>query len=102
MYSDQQLRDMIKNGAMTSAIWRNVSSDQRERVRDESQLCAELRGLEGYRVEATHYGERIRFQVGMSTGWKPCHLRLHNVRSIGGDAITRGSLHDVRMVRRVR
>lgn len=101
-YHDDELRAMIAQKTMTAELWRAIGPGQRERVRDESEMCEELRGLEGCRVEATHYGERVRFQVGRSTGWRPVHLRLHNVRSMGGEAITRGTVSDVRIVRRAR
>ena len=85
-YHDDEIRSMIAAG-----------------TRDDSGLCPELRGLEGCRVEATQYDARERFQVGVSGGWKPCHLRLHNARSMGGDAITLGSpVSNVYIVRRAR
>lgn len=64
-----------------------------------ADLVPALIGLEGRRVEATIYGERRRFRVGRSTGWLPCHLACHNVRSHGGGAITPDSIRDVRIVR---
>lgn len=67
--------------------------------RCEADLVPSLIGLEGRRVEATIHGERRRFRVGRSTGWLPCHLACHNVRSHGGDAINPDSIQDVRIVR---
>lgn len=53
-----------------------------------AELHPLLVGLEGRRVECERYGERVRFNVGKSTGWMPCHLAIHNARSHGGDAIS--------------
>lgn len=58
--------------------------------RDLSDLTPQLIGLEGYRVEVEdpddgpYRGLTRRFYVGRSTGWKPCHLEIHNRRSRGG------------------
>ena len=69
----------------------------------ECGLHPKLRGLEGSRVEATLYGERVRFQVGKSTGWIPCHLQIHNSRSTGGGSIRPDAdLGDVVVIRRGR
>lgn len=59
-------------------------------VRDESGLTPQLIGLEGMRVEVVDPpdgefpGLTRRFYVGKSTGWRPCHLEIHNRRSTGG------------------
>lgn len=53
-------------------------------------LHPRLIGLEGRRIECTLYGEKVRFKVGKSTGFIPCHLALHNARSTGGEAISAG------------
>jgi hypothetical protein len=53
--------------------------------KDYSDLTKQLIGLEGKRVEAiTLYGEKLRFWVGKSTGWKPIHLEVLRSNSIGG------------------
>lgn len=67
--------------------------------RCDAELVPALRGLEGRRVECTHYGERIRFNVGKSTGWMPVHLRIHNSRSHGGEALSAASVADVVVIR---
>lgn len=60
-----------------------------------------LRGLEGWRVSALVNGERRRFIVGISTGWLPCHVARHNVRSRGGDGLSAGdTITDVRKLDR--
>ena len=61
-----------------------------------AELVPALVGLEGRRVEATYFGERIRFKVGKSTGWLPAHLRLANKRSHCGEAILAEHITDVR------
>lgn len=63
-------------------------------------LHPRLKGLEGYRIECTRYGEKVRFWVGKSTGWIPSHLAIHNSRSRGGDAISLNeSLDDIVIIR---
>lgn len=52
-----------------------------------SELNPKLIGLEGKRIEAIVYGEKVRFNVGKSTGFTPCHLRIHNSRSHGGESL---------------
>jgi hypothetical protein len=65
-----------------------------------AELHPLLVGLEGRRVECERYGERVRFNVGKSTGWMPCHLAIHNARSHGGDAISVSeSLARLRVIR---
>lgn len=64
-------------------------------------LHPKLKGLEGYRIECTRYGKKVRFWVGKSTGWIPCHLAIHNSRSCGGDAISLNEeLNDIVIIRR--
>jgi len=49
--------------------------------RSKSQLTPELRGMEGKRVEVTtEWGEFVRFTVGKSTGFIPCHIMLSEER----------------------
>lgn len=62
------------------------------------ELCPQLVGLEGKRVEVvTAWGETERFYVGKSTGWVPCHLAIKTRRSSGGCAVT-GDFQSVRVV----
>ncbi len=52
-----------------------------------AELTPSLVGLEGRRVEVVDVDcETRRFIVGKSTGWIPCHIELHNVRSTAGMA----------------
>lgn len=64
-----------------------------------AELVPALVGLEGKRVEADYFGERIRFWVGRSTGWMPAHLRIHSKRSHGGDALLAEHVKNVRVIR---
>ena len=63
-----------------------------------ADLVPALVGLEGKRVSALYFGERIRFRVGKSMGWLPCHLRLRNARSTGGDALLGEHLSEIRVI----
>jgi len=54
-------------------------------ARDPSELVKPLIGLEGRRIEVTTpSGEKERFWLGKSTGWRPCHLAIESRRSDGG------------------
>jgi hypothetical protein len=93
------MNDLI---GMTQTRWDALSNAERERLRDLSGLTPELVGLEGWRVEAIDpNGEKRRFIVGRSTGWRPCHLEIANVRSSGGIPACR-SYKSVRKIRKDR
>jgi hypothetical protein len=64
-----------------------------------AELVPTLVGLEGKRVEADYFGERIRFWVGRSTGWLPVHLRIHSKRSRHGEALVSEHVANVRVIR---
>lgn len=64
-----------------------------------AELVPALVGLEGRRIECDYYGERVRFNVGKSTGWMPAHLKIHNSRSHGGEALAADSVSNVRVIR---
>lgn len=72
--------------------------------RSKSELTPELVGYEGKQVEVRHrWGkdkpiEVVRFIVGKSTGWIPCHLELETKRSTGGGAVCLGEILSVRAV----
>lgn len=84
---------------MTYDKWLALPPAEKERARDMSKLCPQLKGLEGARVEVVdHDGETRRFIVGRSTGWRPIHLEIHNARSTGGP----GALSSYRSVRVIR
>lgn len=74
---------MLEN--MTQERWDRMTPAERKAARDLSDLSPQLVGLEGYRVSVLDMdGTERRFIVGRSTGWRPCHLELHNRRSRGG------------------
>lgn len=75
---------------MTQAKWNAMTPAEREAARDYSGLSPQLRGLEGYRVEVeTTYGEKRRFIVGRSTGWRPCHIEISRRNALGGHSAER-------------
>ena len=62
-----------------------------------------LIGLEGCRIEVTTpEGDTRRFNVGMSTGWIPCHLEVANRASSGGGSAYIGPKDTIRKIERVR
>lgn len=64
-----------------------------------ADLCPELIGLEGKRIEATNaLGERSRFIVGKSTGWLPCHLEIARRNCSDGPGAM-GPYTDVKIIR---
>lgn len=74
--------------------------NQKQGFRATCELHPALIGYEGRRVEVTMHGERVRFQVGRSTGWIPCHLQIHNSRSSGGVEISRDTeISSLRVIR---
>jgi hypothetical protein len=87
---------------MTQSKWSGMSQAERERVRDNSALTPQLKGLEGHRVEATTgSGETRRFIVGKSTGWAPIHLEIKKSNSFGGGPASK-SYASVRSLGKVR
>lgn len=71
--------------------------------RSSAELTPELVGKEGRRVEITHRWksgetETIRFQVGKSSGWLPCHLRLARRGVSGGPAVCLGEILSARTI----
>ncbi len=73
--------------AMTQAEWNALNPIQKKEMRNDSDLTEQLCGKEGWRVEVeTTHGEVRRFIVGMSTGWRPCHLEVARRDSSGGPA----------------
>lgn len=67
------------------------------------ELHPKLIGLEGFRVQCEIYGEKVRFNVGKSTGFMPCHLQINNARSLGGFAISpTAEIKNLVVIRKVR
>jgi len=51
------------------------------------------------RIEVTYeWGEKERFYVGKSTGWKPVYLALKKRSSTGGMAIPSDAIKDIRQL----
>ena len=70
---------------MDQDTWDKLPYAIRQQLRSDAGLSPQLKGLEGCRVEVvTLDGEKRRFWVGRTTGWIPCHLEIHNRRSLGG------------------
>lgn len=70
---------------MTQERWNSLSEARRAELRDMSGLSRQLVGLEGWRVEVeTLEGEKRRFIVGRSTGWRPCSLEIKKANSSRG------------------
>jgi hypothetical protein len=68
-----------------------------------SELTPALIGLEGKRVEVIHQWkgenpETVRFIVGKSTGFIPCHLEIKRRDSTGGGAVCLGKIRSIRVV----
>lgn len=75
---------------MTQARWDALTHDERERMRDNSQLSPQLLGYENCRVEVVDkWNHKRRFWVGKSTGWRPIHLEIKTRRSTGGGGADR-------------
>jgi len=89
---------------MTQNKWQTLGPAKRAEIRDLSGLNPQLVGLEGWRVEVQTVGGSVyRFQVGKSTGWRPCHLSLANARSNGGDPINERTVYErVTPIRKIR
>lgn len=69
--------------------------------RSESELTPELIGKEGQRVEVvTSYGEKMRFIVGKSTGFIPCHLMIMRSNSHGGGAVVGSPFKSIHVLRK--
>lgn len=84
---------------MTWERWHALPRAEREKQRAEPTPAC-LKPYLGDRIEATdEHGERRRFWVGVSTGWKPSYLEVHNTRSMGGCACW-GNYTDIRVIRR--
>ncbi len=70
-----------------------------ENIRCDADLCPQLTGLEGKRVEVvTHYDEKRRFYVSRSTGPMQIHLEISTRRSTGGNAADESGYKSVRVI----
>ena len=85
---------------MTYTKWQRLPDAEKDRLRDTSKLTPELRQYENCRGEVTYPdGNKRRFWVGRSTGWVPCHLEIHNTRSMGGGPVYFPEGTTVRLIR---
>lgn len=68
--------------------------------RSSSELNPKLIGLEHRRIECKLDGKKIKFYVGKSTGWIPCHLQIKTSRSHGGMSISNNpdSIKNIRVL----
>ena len=81
-----------------TAMQRASAHNARTGRRCPAELCPQLIGLEGKRVEVEFTdGTTERFWVGKSTGWMPCHLAISRRTSSGGFAVD-GPFKSVRVV----
>jgi len=88
---------------MTQAKWDSFTPLQREQLRDLRGLTKQLIGYVGYRVEVVDAaGDKPRrFIVGMSTGWRPCHLEISRRSARGGGPASK-AYYSVRGLEKVR
>jgi hypothetical protein len=72
-------------------VWPKLNREQQKHLVDLSGLTPQLNGLEHQRVEAVRMrtGETVRFYVGRSSGWKPCHIEIKLMTSTGGHSADR-------------
>jgi hypothetical protein len=67
-------------------LWPTYNTEQRKHLADLSGLTPQLNGLEHQRVEAVRKtGEVVRFYVGRSAGWRPCHIEIMRMSSTTSD-----------------
>ena len=94
---------MSELSEMTQERWNAMTPAQRDAVRDLSDLSKQLIGFEGWRVEVYDVDSMKprRFIVGRSTGWRPCHLEIHNRRCHVGQP-ARESYASVRRLVKIR
>ncbi len=97
---------------MDSKTWNALLPEEREEQKDNSELDPRFTEfyLSGERVEvvnkpgfenfdgygAKSNGQKARFYVGKSTGWKPIYLQLYRRNSIGGQAVLSSAVESVR------
>ena len=67
--------------------------------RCDADLCDQLRGKEGCRVEVVdRHGDRRRFYVGKSGGFIPIHLEIARRDSSGGGGVTGAPFRSVKVL----
>jgi hypothetical protein len=94
----------IKRGAIeTYELYQRIMGVAEEtskafKTRCNVDLCPQLVGLEGKRVEVKEFNHTRRFWVGKSTGWMPIHLEIKLRTSTGGMAVI-GPFDSVKVIR---
>lgn len=85
---------------MTQEKWDKLTIGEKRKLTAPA-YPAQLTQYLGTRVEVEdRYGERRRFWVGRSTGWRPCFLEIKTRRSSGGSACDRDGYISVKVVDR--
>jgi hypothetical protein len=88
---------------MTQEKWAKLSPAERERIRDLSGLHPQLKDHTGWRVEVEYpSGEKERFIVSQSTGWRPCSIGLKRRDSSGGYSVSGTIFTSIRRIRKER
>ena len=88
---------------MTQEKWNRLSETERHELRDFSpHPMLEDARMHRCRVEITFGdGSKMRGYVGLTTGWRPVYLLLHNARSVSSSVTLEGArLAAIRSVRR--
>jgi hypothetical protein len=65
-------------------------------------LHPDLTGLEGSTLEATRDGEKVRFILGKSTGFIPCHLEVAVGKDYGDAIHPEEDLGRIKVIRRAK
>jgi hypothetical protein len=95
--------DIERGTIATYELYQRILATAKEtteafKVRCDIDLCPQLIGLEGKRVEVKEGNEKRRFWVGKSTGWMPIHLEIKRRSSLGGMGIL-GPIDSVKVIR---
>lgn len=80
---------MDANQQMTWEKWLKLSRQEKDNLRDTSDLHPQLVGLEGKKVRVTpkrKYGAST-FRISLTTGWKPSHLAVRGNALSSSDLI---------------
>ena len=79
---------MTDLSTMTQERWESIPRYERLKIRDESSLSPLLIDKEGAKVQIVLTDGTIeRFRLGISTGWRPVHLKMANSRALGSSDI---------------
>lgn len=103
--TEQPCKMTIFSGCPTCGSHENIDNPRQctgtLRVIDNSNLDPRLdnyyENKQRVEIEFT-YGNKAKGTIGKSTGWKPVYLLIKTSRSMGGEAITTGSIKNIRKV----